>query len=101
MENTRTLEKLRNSYEGHLYLSFNNQKVYDEFLKAAEDEGFRFGERLPTEHVGKGYDIIALEHRKQLAFCGFISHMAYNSRQSNIHKVDYEKYVHGDVFIIV
>ena len=63
MKNTeRTLDSLRNAYEGHVYLSFNSQQEYDDFLTAAESEGYRFGEHLPTEHLGEGWDIIALQN---------------------------------------
>lgn len=99
--NNRTLERLRDAYEGHIYLSFHSQQDYDAFLKAAENEGYRFGELLPTEHLGKGYDIIALQTGKQLAFCGFISHMAYGSGDPDVHKVDYAKYAAGDDFFII
>ena len=97
MKNTeRTLDNLRNAYEGHIYLSFNSQQEYDDFLTAAEREGYRFGEHLPTEHLGEGWDIIAIENDHKLAFCGFVSHMAYNSRLSEVHRVDYAKYAAGD-----
>lgn len=101
MKNKRTLERLRDAYEGHIYLTFHSQQDYDAFLKAAEEEGYRFGEHLPTEHLGAGYDIISLETGKQLAFCGFVSHMAFKSGQSGIYKVDYAKYAAGDDFFII
>ena len=102
MKNTeRTLDSLRNAYEGHIYLSFNSQQEYDDFLTAAESEGYRFGEHLPTEHLGEGWDIIAIEHDHKLAFCGFVSHMAFGSGDPGVHKVDYAKYAAGDDFFVI
>lgn len=96
MKNTeRTLDGLRNAYEGHIYLSFRSQQEYDDFLTAAEREGYRFGEHLPTEHLGESWDIISLGHGKKLAFCGFVSHMAYHSHSSEVHRVEYWEYLEG------
>lgn len=99
--NNRTLERLRDAYDGHIYLTFHSQQDYDAFLNAAEAEGYRFGKHLPTEHLGEDYDIIALQTGKQLAFCGFVSHMAYGSGDLSVHKVDYAKYAAGDDFFII
>ena len=102
MKNTeRTLDSLRNAYDGHIYLSFRSQQEYDDFLTAAEREGYRFGEHLPTEHLGESWDIISLEHDHKLAFCGFVSHMAYHSRCSEVHWVAYAKYAEGEGFFII
>ena len=59
--NNRTLERLKDAYEGHIYLTFRSQQDYDTFLKAADEEGYRFGEHLPTDYLGEGYDIISLQ----------------------------------------
>ncbi len=98
MNSKRTLERLRNAYEGHIYLTFHNQEEYDNFLKAVEKEGYRFGQYLPTEHIGELWDIISLGYDKQLAFCGYVSHMAYKSGNRGIYRIDYVKYATGDDF---
>ena len=92
----RTLEDLRNKYEGHIYLSFHSHSEYDDFLVRAEKEGFRFGEHLPTEHLGEPWDIISLLDGKKLAFCGTVSHMAYQAGGDNIHRVEYARFIGGD-----
>lgn len=91
----RTLTDLRKSYEGHIYLSFHSQQQYDAFLTRAENEGFRFGEHLPTEHIGEPWDIISLLDGKKLAFCGTFSHMAYKCGGENVHRVDYVRFADG------
>ena len=93
---TRTIQDLRNEFEGHVYLKFNDQNEYDDFLRAAEAEGYKFGELMPTSNVGKPWDIISVLDDKKLAFCGSISHMAYASGAENVHRVDYTKYVNGE-----
>lgn len=98
---TRTIQDLRNEFEGHVYLKFNDQNEYDGFLRAAEAEGFKFGDRMPTENIGKPWDIISVLDGKKLAFCGSMSHMAYASGAENVHRVDYNKYVSGDEAYII
>lgn len=93
--NTRTLEDLRAKLEGHIYVSFHSREEYDAFLAKAETEGSRFGEHLPTEYLGKPWDIVSLLEGKKLAFCGTASHIAYRSGAKNVHRVDYAKYVSG------
>lgn len=93
---TRTIQDLRNEFEGHVYLKFNDQNEYDEFLRTAEAEGFKFGDCMPTENIGKPWDIISVLDGKKLAFCGAVSHMAYASGAENVHRVDYTKYVNGE-----
>ncbi len=89
----RTLTDLRKSHEGHIYLSFHSQQEYDAFLTRAENEDFRFGEHLPTEHIGEPWDIISLLEENRLAFCGTFSHMAYANNEANVHRVDYFKFI--------
>ncbi|WP_028505217.1 hypothetical protein [Ruminococcus sp. FC2018] len=96
MNDKRTLENLRNKYEGHIYLSFHSQGEYDDFLAEAEREGFRFGESLPTEHLGEPWDIVSLLDGKKLAFCGMVSHTAFHSGGENVHRVGYAKFIGGD-----
>ena len=92
----RTLEDLRNKYEGHIYLSFHSHSEYDDFLVRAEKEGFRFGEHLPTEHLGEPWDIVSLLDGKMLAFCGTVSHTAFHSGGENVHRVEYARFISGD-----
>ena len=98
---TRTIQDLRNEFEGHVYLKFNTQNEYDEFLRAAEAEGFKFGDHMPTENIGKPWDIISVLDDKKLEFCGAVSHMAYASGAENVHRLDYNKYVTGDETYII
>ena len=93
---TRTLTDLRNKFDGHIYLRFHSHSEYDDFLTRAEAEGFRFGEHLPTEHLGEPWDIVSLLDGKKLAFCATVSHMAYQAGGDNVRRADYFKYISGE-----
>ena len=89
---SRTLEDLRAQLKGHIYLRFNSEEEYGDFLAAAQGEGFRFGEHLPCEYGGSFHDMIALCEGKQLAFCGTFSRMAYQCGGGNVHRIDYAQF---------
>ena len=91
----RTIEALRNSLEGKIYVNFRTEEVFQRFLEDAETEGYLAGDREPTE-AGMRCDIKAILYDKRICNCGAMSHMAYGAGGSNIHRIDYEKYVNGD-----
>ena len=95
MKNERTLEQLRAGFAGHIYLRFNSADDYADFLAKAETEGFRFGERLPTEYLADVQNMLALCENKQLSFCNTFSRMAYACGGDNVQRVDYAKYISG------
>ena len=96
----RTIENLRNSYKGKIYVYLNNEKVCKDFYADAENEGYLFGENKPTE--SQIDDIIALENGKNLSYVGFVGRIAYQSEGSRkIHRVDYAKYKAGDSDYII
>ena len=91
----RTIENLRNRFQGKIYVSLNDEKVCIDFYADAEKEGYRFGEKKPTE--SRTDDIIAIENGKRLSYVGFAGRMAYQSGGGrNFHRVDYAKYKAGD-----
>ena len=96
MNDKRTLEDLRNRFEGHIYLRFHNQREYEDCLVRAESEGFHFGEQMPREFLGEWRDILALEENNQLSLCNTFSRMAYESGAPNVHRIDYAKYIEGE-----
>ncbi|MBO5576103.1 MAG: hypothetical protein J5956_07370 [Ruminococcus sp.] len=103
MKNTekRTLAQLRDSFEGHIYLHFGSEAEYEAFLVEAENEGFRFGERLPHEFSGSWHDIVALTQNKGVCFCNTFSRMAYQCGGDNVLRVEYAKYAGGEEEYII
>ena len=96
MKNTnRTIENLRKSLNGKVYLYFESSEICAEFLKDAEEEGYLFGERKPTQV--RTDNILALLRRKQLCYVGIIGRIAYQSAGAydDIHRIDYAKYRSG------
>lgn len=101
MNDKRTLERLRNEFEGHIYLRLRSKQEYEDCLVRAENEGFRFGEHLTTEYIGEWRDMLALCENKQLSFCNTFSRMAYASGAPNVHRIDYAKYIGGEEDYII
>ena len=92
----RTLEALRNTLAGKIYIYCKNETTAKEFLAAAEKEGYRFGIINPTD--SKTDDIIALEENNQLSYVGFVGRIAIQCSGSgniNLHIIDYAKYRDG------
>lgn len=91
----RTIEELRNRFEGKVYVKFSNADVFNRFLQDAEAEGYMIRDRKPTE-ADASYDIKAVEYDKRISNCGIISHIACQAGGDNIHVIDFEKYVNGE-----
>ena len=92
---TRTIEELRNSLEGKIYVSFSSKEVFRRFLEDAEAEGFMIGDKKPTE-AGVSQDIKAIEYDKKISNCSIISHIACGAGGDNVHVIDYGKYINGE-----
>ena len=95
----RTLEELRRSLNGKVYIYLKDTETCKRFLRDAENEGYGFGNIKPTENSTD--DIIALEHRKQLSYVGFVGRVAWQcnggtNASGKFHRIDYDKYVNGD-----
>ena len=93
----RTIENLRNTVGGRIYIYLDNEKIGKRFMQDAENEGYRFGKIKPTENGWS--DIIALESKKQLSYVGFVGHVCFQCNggdNGNLTRIDYEKYVNGD-----
>lgn len=92
----RTLDALRNTLDGKIYIYCKNETTAKEFLAAAEKEGYRFGTFKPTDN--KTDDFIALEDNKQLSYVGFVGRIAIQcngSGNANLHIIDYAKFKDG------
>ena len=92
---TRTIEELRNSFEGKVYVRCSSEKVFRRFLEDAEAEGYLIGDKKPTE-AGISQDIMAVEYDRRISTCGIIAHIACGAGADNVHIIDYGKYISGD-----
>ena len=93
----RTIENLRNTVDGKLYIYCDNERTGKQFMQNAENEGYRFGKIKPTENGWS--NIVAVEKRKQLSFVGFCGHMNFQCNGGDgggLTRIDYEKYASGD-----
>ncbi|MCH5317364.1 MAG: hypothetical protein J1E05_05255 [Eubacterium sp.] len=95
----RTLENLRKSHKGKVYIYLKDTETCKRFLRDAENEGYRFGNIKPTENLTD--DIIALEHRKRLSYVGFVGRVAWmcnggTDAKEKFHRIDYDKFVSGE-----
>ena len=89
----RTLDALRNTLDGKIYIYCRDEKTAIDFLAAAEKEGYRFGSIKPTNNNTD--DFIALEDNKQLSYVGFVGRIAVQCSgggNANLHIIDYAKY---------
>ena len=91
----KSIENLRNSFDGKVYVRFSSEEVFHRFLSDAESEGYTLGGKRPTE-AAVSADIKAVEYDKKISNCGVISHIACHAGGENIHVIDYEKYIDGD-----
>ena len=93
----RTLDALRNTLTGKIYIYCKDKTTAKEFLAAAEKEGYRFGTFKPTDN--KPDDFIALEDNKQLSYVGLVGRIAVQcsgSGNANLHIIDFAKYKGGE-----
>ena len=96
-ENTKIFD-LRQRINGKLYLFFRTDEFCRQFLQDAENEGYRFGKSMPTEH--EPCNLITLENNRQLSHVGFACHVAVQCNAANLTTVDYERYINGERNII-
>ncbi len=98
MKRPTTLTELRQSLRGRIYMYFDSEEIYKKFLKNAEEEGFLFNKIKPTQNSTDS--IIALEHRKQLSYVGFVGHVAFQcnggTNAENFYRIDYRKFLNGE-----
>lgn len=93
----RTIENLRNVISDKIYIYCDNEKIGKQFMRDAENEGYRFGKIKPTENGWS--NIVALEQNKQLSYVGFCGHMAFQCNggdNGGLTRIDYEKYAKHD-----
>ncbi len=81
--------------EKHVYVKFNNEELCRQFMLQAEWEGFTIGkEGKPTDI--ELTQVIKVKPQKKLShLVGFSGHMLYHSKQKNVVRIDYERYING------
>lgn len=87
----RTLDNLRNSMKGRLYIVCRSTAIGKRFLQDAEEQGYLFGNIKPTAF--ESIDMVALEHHHRLSHVNYLGHMAAGAGAVNC--IDYEKYIDG------
>ena len=96
--NNRTLDRLRNSLNGKIYLYLKNDETVKRFAREAEAEGYRFGTISPADSPAD--EIVALCGNRQLAHVGFVGRTAIqcggSGAKGRFHLIDYAKYKRGD-----
>ena len=96
MEKKRSIEDIRKSISGRIYIYLANEQIGKQFLIDAESEGYHFGSIKPTDNSWS--DIIALGPNKQLSYVGFVGHICFQCNggsNGNLTRIDYEKYLNG------
>ena len=82
-----------------------SKKVCREFLTLAENEGFTFGDGVkPTEKHSS--DVFVVNYNGTISYVGIVGRTAIGSKvketgSKGIVKVDFEKYISGDVDYIL
>ena len=95
----RTLDELRNSLPGKIFLRLGDAQTKQAFAEDANAEGYRFGETQPTREALES--IVALKYGKQLAYVGSVGRIAFqcnggDNAKGTFHRIDYAKYKRGD-----
>lgn len=91
MNNYRKLNELFNQAD-KLYIYLNCNTIGKEFMKNAEDEGFRFADgKKPTKR--KHADIMAVYKNKELCYVGYIGRINFKRDECDVPRIDYDKYI--------
>ena len=98
MKSKRTLENLRESLQGKIYLYLKDDDTMKAFLSDAKNEGYRFGETGLPEIIGDS--IISLRENKQLSYVGTVGRIEFqcnggDNAGGNFHRIHYAEYKIG------
>lgn len=95
----RTLDNLRKSLKGKIYLYLKDAETERRFIEDAQAEGYRFGSISPADSPAD--NIISLCEDKQLSHVGAIGRITFqcnggSGARKTFHRIDYAKYKNGD-----
>lgn len=94
----RTLNELSNSLKSKVHIYLKDRKTAMQFLIDAENEGYKIGNKKPTECDTD--NIISLDNNK-LSYVGLCGRVCFQCNGGSgyegvYHRVDYSKYKRGD-----
>lgn len=99
METIRTLNNLRNSLSGKIYVYLKDTDTKKKFSADAKAEGYSFGKAELPEIIGD--NIISLKKNKQLCYVGSMGRIEFQCNGGDnacgrFHRIDYARYRRGD-----
>ncbi|MCR5636675.1 MAG: hypothetical protein K6F76_05820 [Clostridiales bacterium] len=98
MKSKRTLENLRKSLPGKVYMYLKDEDTMKAFLADAKNEGYSFGKMGLPEIILDS--IISLKENKQLCYVGVIGRLEFQCNGGDnagwgFHRIDYAEYISG------
>lgn len=93
----RTLKELRNSLKGKIHIYLKDTKTAMQFLIDAENEGYKIGEKKPTECDTDTFFALG---GSQLSYLNSIGRICFQCNggamsKGKYHRIDYYRYVNG------
>ena len=86
--------------EKKVYIYLRDKATEYRFISDAEREGITFGDGVkPTERPID--DIMALHDDGTICFLGWAGRIAYHYNKNAVKRIDYEKYINGDVDYLI
>ena len=83
------------SQENKVYFFMKDKDTCLRFYREAESEGITFGGTKPTEK--ETTDLIALLPSGEICYVGWAGRMCYHNSQFGVIRIDYEKYLSGNM----
>ena len=96
----RTIKNL--TQEGKkVYILLKDKATQYRFMSDADREGVTYGDGVKATERNVD-DVMALQSDSTICFLGWAGRVCYHyAKQNNIIRVDYEKYVNGDIDFLI
>lgn len=99
MKTTRTLNNLRNTLLGKIYVYLKDTETKEKFLADAKAEEYSFGKTELPKIIED--NIISVKKNNQLCHVGYIGRIEFqcnggDGASGRFHRIDYARYKHGD-----
>ena len=96
----RTINNLIRT-EKKVYIFLKDKATRYRFMSDADREGITYGDNVKATDRPVD-DVTALQSDRTICFLGWAGRVCYHyAHQNNIIRVDYEKYINGDVDYII
>ena len=79
-----------------VYVYLEDKETMQRFITDAESEGYKFGDGVKISKR-KPDMLYALYPNKTVSFINFIGRMAFQSSAENIARINYKKYINGNI----